>query len=44
MICRYWKDQPDGFNGDCTHPENTGRMPCILNGEDACDLMEVERK
>lgn len=37
--CKYWKDQADGFHGDCTHPQY-GREPCILNTEDVCLLRE----
>lgn len=38
--CRFWKDQPDGFHGYCTHPEAQPGTPCILNTEDSCLLYE----
>lgn len=38
--CMYWKDQPDGFHGDCQHPEARPGDACILNTEDTCLLRE----
>ena len=38
--CRYWKDQADGFHGNCYHPEAQPGTPCILNTEDECVLRE----
>lgn len=37
--CKFWKDQADGFHGDCGHPEAHGE-PCILNTEDECLIRE----
>ena len=38
--CRFWKDQADGFHGDCKHPEAQPGTPCILNTEEECVLRE----
>ena len=38
--CRFWKDQADGFHGNCYHPECQPGTPCILNTEDECVLRE----
>lgn len=38
--CKYWKDQPDGFHGNCQHPEAHPGDACILNTEDVCLLRE----
>jgi len=38
--CKYWKDQADGFHGNCHHPEARQGEPCILNTEDTCLIRE----
>lgn len=38
--CKYWKDQADGFHGNCYHPEARQGEPCILNTEEECVLRE----
>ena len=38
--CKFWKDQADGFHGNCYHPEARQGEPCILNTEDTCLLRE----
>jgi hypothetical protein len=38
--CKHWKDQADGFHGNCHHPEARQGEPCILNTEDTCLLRE----
>lgn len=40
MPCKFWKDQADGFHGNCYHPEACQGEPCILNTEDSCTLYE----
>jgi hypothetical protein len=38
--CRHWKDQADGFHGNCHHPEARPGDSCILNTEEECVLRE----
>ncbi len=38
--CRYWRDQKDGFHGNCCHPEAQPGESCLLNTEDKCVLLE----
>jgi hypothetical protein len=38
--CKFWKDQADGFHGNCYHPEARQGEPCILNTEDECLIRE----
>ena len=38
--CKYWKDQQDGFDCNCQHPEARAGDACILNNEDTCPLRE----
>lgn len=38
--CIYWKDQEEGFLGDCLHPKARTGEPCILNVEDYCRLRD----
>lgn len=40
-LCKWWRDQPDGFHGWCYHPDvKQPPETCILNTEDTCILFE----
>jgi hypothetical protein len=39
-LCKYWKEQPDGFHGYCMHPDAQAGDQCILDIKEECILRE----